>query len=269
MTPPDRSRLVITTQDDGAGASLAEHLAAAGVEVWSVPVVVSEALDDLSAVDAALARLPEIDWVAFTSARAAAIVGARPAWRHWPWLTAARPRIGVVGPATRDAVAAGGAPVALCPKAPGAKGLAKAIVAIEGGSLDGRTVLWPRSAIARPDLRDGLIAARARVLDPVAYTTRAVVPGNIAAAAAAIEAGRVDAVAFLAPSSAEAFAAALGASSLSLLRDRTAVASVGPTTTAALVRLGAPPIVEAPERTSGSLAAVLLSWFASIKGGIP
>ncbi len=267
MKPPLRRRLVITTQDDGAGASLAAHLAAAGVEVWSVPVVVSEALDDLSAVDAALARLLEIDWVAFTSVRAATIVGARPAWLDWAWRAATRPRIGVVGPATRDAVTAGGAPVALCPETPGAAGLAKAIVAAEGGSLEGRTVLWPRSAIARPDLRDGLLAAHAHVLDPVAYTTRAVVPGNIAEAAAAIEAGRVDVVTFLAPSSAEAFAAALGASSLSLLRHRTAVASVGPTTTEALVRLGAPPTVEAPERTSGSLAAVLLSWFASIEGG--
>jgi uroporphyrinogen-III synthase len=269
VKPHARPSVVIVTQDDAAGATLAAHLAAAGVEVWSVPVVASEALDDLSAVDSALARLPEIDWVAFTSVRAAHIVSARPAWLDWPWPTATRPRIGVVGPATREAVRAGGAPVALCPETPGASELAKAIVAADGGSLEGRTVLWPRSAIARPDLRDGLLAARARVLDPVAYTTRAVVPENMAEAAAAIEAGRVAAVAFLAPSSAEAFAAALGVSSLSLLRNRTVVASVGPTTTAALVRLGAPPTVEAPERTSGSLAAVLLSWFASIKGGTP
>jgi len=45
-----------------------------------------------------------------------------------------------------------------------------------------------------------------------------------------------------------------------VLAGRTVVASVGPTTSAALAKLGAPPTVEARDRTGGGLAAVLLSY---------
>jgi uroporphyrinogen-III synthase len=170
---------------------------------------------------------------------------------------------------TREAVAESGAPVALCPANAGADELARAIIDAEGGTLAGKTVLWPRSAIARPTLRDVLAAAHARVIDPIAYVTKAVLPSDIPDVVREIQAGRVAAVTFLSPSSAEAFAAALGDRSLLRLSGRTVVASVVPTTTAALVRLGAPPTVEAADRTSGGLAAVLLSWFDSNKGDPP
>jgi uroporphyrinogen III methyltransferase/synthase len=269
MTFPVRKRVVIVTQDDGAGSRLSALLTSAGVRAWSVPVIVSEAVPDQRPIDRALAQLADVDWVAFTSARAAGVVCTRPAWRRWPWRTAAHPRVAAVGPVTREAVAESGAPVALCPANAGADELARAIIDAEGGTLAGKTVLWPRSAIARLTLRDMLVAADARVIDPIAYTTTAVLPADLPEVVREIQAGRVGAVTFLSPSSAEAFAAALGDRSLSRLSGRTVVASVGPTTTAALVRLGAPPTVEAADRTSGGLAAVLLSWFDSNKGDSP
>ena len=263
MTAATRDRVVIITQNDDAAAHLARPLAAAGIRIWRVPVVVSEPVPDLRDVDRAFAQLAPTDWVAFTSARAATIVTGREVWRERPWGRAACPRIAVVGPVTRTAVVESGAPVALCPAKAGADELARAMIDAGGGRLDGTTVLWPRSAIARPTLRDLLVAAHARVLDPIAYTTFAVMPADMDEAARAIQAGRVDAVTFLSPSSADAFAAALGDGTLASLAGRTTVASVGPTTTAALIRLGAPPAVEAADRTSGGLAAVLLSWFDS------
>jgi uroporphyrinogen III methyltransferase/synthase len=114
-----------------------------------------------------------------------------------------------------------------------------------------------------------LVAAHARVIDPIAYTTSAVLPTDLPDVVREIRAGRVDAVTFLSPSAADSFAAAVGTAALPALVGRTAVASVGPTTTAALVRLGAPPTVEGADRTSGGLAAVLLSWFDSNKGDPP
>ena len=269
MTSAARERVVIVTQDDGAGSRLSALLISAGVRVWSVPVIVSEAVPDDQPIERALAQLADVDWVAFTSARAAGVVCTRPAWRSWPWRTAAHPRVAAVGPVTREAVAESGAPTALCPANAGADELARAIIDTEGGTLAGKTVLWPRSAIARPTLRDVLVAAHARVIDPIAYVTKAVLPADIPDVVREIRAGRVDAVTFLSPSAAESFASALGERPLSRLSGRTVVASVGPTTTAALARLGAPPTVEAADRTSGGLAAVLLSWFDSNKGDPP
>jgi uroporphyrinogen III methyltransferase/synthase len=269
MTSACGERVVIVTQEDGAGSRLSQLLAAADVRVWLVPVIISEPVLDQQPIAQALARLAEVDWVVFTSARAAGFVCARPEWRRWPWATSAAPRVAVVGPVTREAVTEAGAPVALCPANAGADELAKAIIDAEGGALAGKTVLWPRSAIARPTLRDALVAVGARVIDPVAYTTSAIVPAGILDVALEIQAGHVDAVTFLSPSSAEAFAAALGGGHLASLARRTIVASVGPTTTAALVRLGAPPTVEAADRTSRGLAAALVACFAQPRNGTP
>ena len=269
MTSAARERVVIVTQDDGAGSRLYALLTSAGVRVWSVPVIVSEAVPDQRPIDRALAQLADVDWVAFTSARAAGVVCTRPAWRSWPWRTAAHPRVAAVGPVTREAVAESGAPVALCSANAGADELARAIIDTEGGTLAGRTVLWPRSAIARPTLRDMLVAAHARVIDPIAYTTTAVLPTDLPDVVREIRAGRVDAVTFLSPSAAESFAAAMGDRTLSLVAGRTIVASVGPTTTAALVRLGAPPTVEAADRTSGGLAAALVACLPPSRSGQP
>jgi uroporphyrinogen-III synthase len=262
MTAATRSRVVVVTQHDGAGSPLSRLLSAAGVRVWSVPVIVSEPIPDQQPIDRALAQLADIDWVAFTSARAAESVCPRPAWRSWPWRTAVRPRVAVVGPVTREAVATSGAPVALCPVDAGADELARAIVEAEGGTLDGKTVLWPRSAIARSTLRDALLAAHARVIDLAVYATRAVRPEDLPTVVREIEAGRVDAVTFLSPSAAESFAAAVGNRTFCLLTSRTIVASVGPVTSAALAALGAPPALESSDRTGAGLAAALVARFA-------
>jgi uroporphyrinogen-III synthase len=269
MTEAGCEWVVVLTQNDAAASRLADPLANAGVRVWRIPVVVSEPVPDLREVDRAFAELVPGDWVAFTSARAAAIVGGRPAWRDWPWGRVTYPRIAVVGPATREAVSESGAPVALCPATAGADELARALIVAHGRSLEGTTVFWPRSAIARPTLRELLVAAHARVIDPIAYTTAPNVPPDIREVALAIQAGRVDAVTFLSPSCAEGLAAALGEATLASLDGRTIVASVGATTTAALIRLGAPPSVEAADRTSGGLAAALLARLAARGRGLP
>jgi uroporphyrinogen-III synthase len=267
MTATTRERVVIVTQHDGAGSRLSQLLSAAGIRVWSVPVIAFEAIPDDRPIERALAHLADIDWVAFTSARAAESVCPRSAWRNWPWRTALRPRVAVVGPVTRDAVTMSGAPIALCPADAGADELARAIVEAEGGMLDGKTVLWPRSAIARSTLRDALVAAHARVIDPAVYATKAVRPEDMPTVVREIEAGRVDAVTFLSPSAAESFAAAVGARTLSLLTGRTIVASVGPVTSAALTALGAPPALESGDRTGAGLAAALVACFAPDRSG--
>ena len=122
------------------------------------------------------------------------------------------------------------------------------------------------AVLERGDPRDALVAAQARVPDPVAYCTRAVRPAGLPEVLSHLHAGRVDAVTFLSPSSAENLAAVMEDGTLSLLAGRTIVASVGPTTSAALTRLGAAPIVEATDRTAHGLAAALLSCFDPHRG---
>jgi uroporphyrinogen-III synthase len=73
-------------------------------------------------------------------------------------------------------------------------------------------------------------------------------------------------VCFLSPSAAEGLAAALGSDDLAALRGRCLVASLGPTTSDALARLGAPPDVEAAQVSARSLAAALLARLTRLQG---
>jgi uroporphyrinogen-III synthase len=256
-----RPACIVITEADGPGQTLAARLREAGADVRLLPVVTYGPPPDPALLEAALARLREFAWAAFTSARAVDAVCRHDAWKAWPWATAAGPRIGAVGPVTRAALLSRGVPVELCPGAPGALALAHAVIASEGGALSGCTVFWPRSNIARPDLGDVLIAAGAVVVSPVAYCTLPDRPPNLPEVLAELDAGRIDCVTFLSLSGAANLAAVMPGGTLSTLSGRTLVASVGPTTSLALADLGAPPALEASARTAGDLAAALLSYF--------
>ncbi len=226
-----------------------------------LPVSVHETAAPAETFDALLERLDEFDWVAFTSARAVEAVCERPAWLGRQWRPDSRPRLAAVGPATRERLAERGMAVSACPAEAGAPSLAAAIVEEAGGTLAGRAVLWPRSDIARPDLRVALVASGARVVDPIVYRTRPSVPPDLATFVRDLEAGRIDAVTFLSPSSAAHLATVLIDGTLSSLRGRAVVASIGPGTSAALARLGAGLPLEALEHTGSGLASRLLDYF--------
>jgi uroporphyrinogen-III synthase len=226
-----------------------------------MPVVAHRPAPDPAPLSAGLARLQEFAWVVFTSARAVDAVYHYAAWRQWPWATSARPRVAAVGPVTEAALLEQGVPVALCPERSGAGSLAKAMIDAEGGTLSGRTVFWPRSDIARPDLGEALRAAGAGLEAPVAYCTTPDRPSNLADVLADLAAGHVDCVTFLSPSGAAGLAALMPDGTLSALAGRTLVGSVGPTTSSALASFGAPPTLEAASRTAGGLAEALISYF--------
>jgi len=266
--PPARPTIVVT-EADGPGRTLAARLREAGAVVRMLPVVSHGPAPNPAPLARALARLPEYAWAAFTSARAVNAVCQDAAWTQWPWDTATRPRIAAVGPVTRAVLLANGMPVALCPDLPGARPLAQAMIAAEGGSMSGRTVFWPRSDIARPDLGDALRSAGAELVAPVAYCTRPDRPPGLAEFLSDLGADRIDCVTFLSPSGAAALAALMPGATLSPLARLAVVASVGPATSAALAALGAPPAVEAPSRTAGGLATALLSCFGLSESDTP
>jgi uroporphyrinogen-III synthase len=263
MTGGPTRRSVVVTAADGPGQRLASRLLEAGVDVKMLPVVAHCVPQDPAPLAAALARLPEYAWVAFTSARAVEAVCQDAAWRQWPWAAATRPFVAAVGPVTEARLLANGVPVALCPGSPGGRALAQAMIDAEGGSLSGRTVFWPRSNIGRPDLGDALRAAGADLIAPVAYCTTSDRPSNLADVLAELAAGRVDCVTFLSPSAAAGLAAVMPDGTLSALAGRTLVASVGPATSSALAGLGAPATLESGTRTAGGLADALLRYFSS------
>ena len=257
--------VVVVTRRGTPADPLALFLEDGDARVRWLPTTTVLPPPDEAAFDEALGHVPETDWLVFTSRHAVEAVFAR---RPWAALRSegGRPRVAAVGERTAELVTERGAPADVVPPVPGASGLVAALLAAEGGSLAGRRVFWPRSDIARRELAEGLTAAGATVVETVAYRTVPASPADLDSFRTDLQAGGIDAVCFLSPSAAEGLASALGSDDLAPLRGRCLVASLGPTTSEALARLGAPPDVEAAQVSARSLAAALLARLSPLQG---
>jgi uroporphyrinogen-III synthase len=249
--------LVVVTRDERGNGRLASALETRGLATLSLPTVAVVPGPELPRLDALLSELSASDWLVFTSAHAVEVVRERPAWHA---LAGRRPRLGVVGAATAGPLREGGVTVDVVAAGPGARSLADAL-ALQG-DLAGAHVVWPRSSLARRELAEWLREGGARVSEAVVYSIEPVASAALGEFRELLGAGRLAALTFLSPSSAHGLAAALGWGDLALLAGRVLVASIGPTTSAALRELQAPPQLESAqpgiEALADSLAAQLI-----------
>jgi len=249
---------IVVTQGEGAEGSLAASLAARGAEVVPVPTIRIEPPADAAPLDRALEAIASYDWIVFTSRHAVEAVISRPAWEsaravHHPGL-----RVAALGKATAKALAHAGVVADLVPEEAGGQALAATMA--EDQPLSGVRVLWPRSDIARREMPEALRAGGAEVVEPIAYRTVRPAGRAVETVLEALASGTLDAVTFMSPSSARNLALMLDWADLARLAGRTVVASIGPTTSAALRELKAPPDVESSARTAEDLAQTLLEF---------
>jgi uroporphyrinogen-III synthase len=249
--------LVVVTREESVDDGLSRALLGWGAEPLALQTVATAPPEDLAPLVAAVEDLARYDWILFTSARAADAVCTQPAWN-----ARGLPKIAAVGPRTADRLDSYGVKADVVPALAGAAALVAALEE-RAGELRGARVLWPRSAIAATGVAEALSAAGAYVDAPTAYRTVLVRPAGIEGFLRDLEAGRIAAIAFLSPSSARGLAAALPGNALDALRRRTLVASLGPTTSAALRELGAPAEVEPATRSAAALAEAICSTLAA------
>lgn len=251
MTPGPLTGVRVLVPRPAAGSADAEAaLRAAGAEPVVVPLVRTEAVDDPTSVDAALAdlRAGRYTWLAVTSAAAVgALVGRALESAEALGDVVGRTKVAAVGPATARALAAVGVTADLVGTS-GARALAQAWP--HPGGEDGR-VLFARGDLAGPELVDGLRVRGWAVDDVVAYRT---VPAGPAPddVLAAWRDGSVAAALLTSPSTVRALAARLGPPPSGTL-----LACIGPTTADAARAAGLPVSVVAPLRTMESLVGAL------------
>jgi uroporphyrinogen-III synthase len=200
-------RMLVTRPRAQAGP-LAAALAARGADPVLLPTIriVPEAATDR--LDAALRDAMEgvFRWIVFTSANAVAVVAERlDALRLTPKNRAAI-KVAVVGAATADAAAAAGFTVDLVPETANAEAL---VAALEPLIRPGDRVLYPRSAIGKDTVPNGLTHVGAAVLALEVYST-VPEPDVDPGAVAALRAGDIDAVVAASPSSVRNLVAFLG-----------------------------------------------------------
>jgi uroporphyrinogen III methyltransferase/synthase len=259
---PLEGRKIVVTRSPEQAALLARRLEELGAEVLLLPMVqFLEAPEEFrEELDEAVRHLNEFDWLLFTSANAVRFFLARcRALGCWPEESL---RIAVVGPATRDALEAEGLQAAIAPREFRAQALAAEIA----GEIGGRRIVMPRSDQAGDELPELLRQAGAEVLDVVAYVNAQ--PQDLEGPAFdVLVRGEADAVTFFSPSAFRHFASLFGEEALRRLSARVALAAVGPTTAEAIRKAGLRVAVEAPQATTGSLAAELARYFQVAAGG--
>jgi uroporphyrinogen-III synthase len=258
--------VAVTRAEEGVG-SLASALVRHGCDVFALPTVALAPPEDWAPLDDALERAAEHDWLVVTSPHAVDVLAGRPAWAALRGR--ATPSFAAVGPRTAESLVQAGMTTPVAAEEPGADGLVAVLRQRLGGSLTGLRFLWPRSDRARRELPDALRESGATVTEVVAYRTVAAEPTTTGVFLRLLEAGQIDAVTFMSPSSAQGLARALGRESLGVLAEHTLVASVGPTTSATLRELGAPPAAEAQTRTAAGLAEAVVRALRNGSGGRP
>lgn len=211
-------------------------LRAVGLTVVHEPVLTRRVVDDCAAV---VSKLGADDWLVLTSPYAIEAVAAEPA---------RVPNTAVVGEPSRRAALARGLRVQLV----SSRGAGQSLFDELRARVKSGTVCYPRSSLAKaPPAWSGV-----EILSPVLYETvsrdfdRSVIE-------------RVDVIAVTSPSAVEALGVADGSplreASRASLRDLS-IASIGPTTSAALRQAGIEPAIEAPQRSFDSLARAIADY---------
>jgi uroporphyrinogen III methyltransferase/synthase len=238
---------VLVTRSREQSSVLSELLARAGAEPIEVPTIAVEPPSDGAvALEAALARLAEFDWIVFSSANAVREVFSR--------LRDARSlaglRVAAIGRATAGVLARHGVIADLVPEVAVAEQLA---AAFGQAPPDRRAVLIPQAAAARPALRDELAALGYEVTVVEAYRT--VHPPLSAATRASIQ--QADAVTFTSSSTVAGLLGVIEPGEVPPV-----VISIGPITSATARAHGLTVHGEAGTASMASLVETLASYAA-------
>ncbi len=230
--------------------SLYEPLANLGAEVLVQPAIEISEPDDWTAVDAALARLHEFDWLVFSSSNGVDAVLRRLSALETDLRALGRIKIAAIGSGTGTQLGRYGLRADHTPDEFRAEALAESLAK----EARGKRFLLARASRGREVLAESLTNAGGIVEQVVVYQSR-----NVEAPdpdiAARLKAGKIDWITVTSSAIARSLAKLFGDN----LR-RAKLASISPITSSTLRELGFEPAAEATEYTmDGVVAAIVAS----------
>ncbi|HEV2489655.1 MAG TPA: uroporphyrinogen-III synthase [Candidatus Acidoferrales bacterium] len=275
-------RIVITRapgQGEGLRLQLAKNY---GAQVIELPCVEFREVEDSGPLDDAIRSLSEFSWLLFTSQNAAKFFArrCRVLGVDFAKLSAPKPCVAAIGPATAEAATSEGFSVDFIPPAGTGrnfagifKGCVRSVAGLEVKdpilgfvrNAAGLRVLIPRSDRAAQergaaDWTDVLRDVGAEVTEVVAYRT--CMPESLAGAQLdEVLSSGADCFVFASPSAFENFVKSAGGDETRRLAEASVFAAIGPTTAAAIRAGGIPCRIEAPKSTSESLAGAIAGYF--------
>jgi uroporphyrinogen-III synthase len=230
--PETRLPPVVVTRAEASDGPLSAQLRSLGLEVLLWPAVEVTAADT-TALDAALQKLADFDWIVFASRNAvSAVISRVPAPPE-------RLKVAAVGRATAQVLRQRGWNVELVPDEANAGALVSAFAPL---ARKGMKVLFPASSRALPMIMKGLTELGAEVTQVEAYRTE---PASldVAGCRSWIEREAIGAVTFASPSAVIELERALGKVDFERLLKSAAAVAIGPTTARELTDRGRAPVL--------------------------
>jgi len=257
---PLYGKRIAVTRAAEQSAGLLARLKALGAATVVCPAILIIPPEDFSALDAAITRLPEYDWLIVTSANGVLALLDRMNALGRRSVELAHMRIGASGPATADALAERGLYASFIPSTYVAESMLAEI-----GELAGKRILLPSADIARATLAVGLRALGATVDEIAAYRT---VPGPGARVLAdVLRAKTLDAITFTSSSTVRYMLdgleqAGIDRAAARALLNATVIVCIGPITAATASEYGLRVDAIAHEYTAEGVVDALVEWFA-------
>ncbi|QDT36204.1 uroporphyrinogen-III C-methyltransferase [Stratiformator vulcanicus] len=245
------TRIGITRPDGQADGAINQALEL-GAEPIVMPMIEIGPPADWAPVDEAIKKLPEFDWLIFTSANGVQYFLDRLRTRDYDARRLAGLKIAAIGPATAAALTAYCLTADLVPDEYRAEALAGALEP----EAAGRRVLWAGADRGREVLIDRLTSAGADVTKVATY--RNVDADRFPAdAARLLRAGKIHWIGLSSPSIARNFANLLDDEMRSHLGQTVRLATISPVTTAAAKEVGIPVAAEATTYTWDGIFSAL------------
>jgi uroporphyrinogen III methyltransferase/synthase len=234
---------IVVTRTRQQASELTQKLEALGATVIEAPTIEIGPAADPQSVDAKLRDIGKYDWTVFTSANGVAEARRRIDNLGLDCRTFGKTKIAAIGEVTAKAIREQLClHVDLCPPSFVAEALAHELIA--KGEVTGKRFLLLRADIARPILREKLLASgAAEVADVPLYQTLPAqsLPTGLEAL---LQNHRITCITFASASSVRNFLALLGPNHAKLLQGVN-LASIGPITSEAMRQAGLNPSIQA------------------------
>ena len=242
---------IVVTRASAQASALHAALAELGAEVLELPALRVAPIEG-AALDDAIARLGEYEWVIFTSQNAVRVVWDALRARGSDARAFGGRRIACVGKSTSDALLARGIAADLVPSRFVAEGVLESMAG--RGDVKGQRILYLAAEGARDVLPEGLRQLGCDI--DVVHVYRSVSDGAGADVVRdALQRGAVDAVTFASASAVRGYVAAVGATHARIARG----VSIGPVTSEALRAAGIEVAAEATEATIAALVGATVT----------
>ena len=253
-------RIVITRAREQANV-LGDALAGLGAQVISIPTIEIRPPESWEALDGAMDRLADFEYLLVTSVHGVRNFFSRLASRGLDARTLKNVKIGAIGPGTASELEKFQIRADFVPAGEyAAEGL---LEALEAKSISGKAFLIPRARVARDILPETLRKRGARVEVVEAYHT--VTPELSPERVESLFTPSPSLITFTSSSTARNFVAVVGETTARRLLRGVAIAAIGPVTSATLQKLGFDVDVQPPQFTIPGLVRAIQDHFEGAK----